>query len=208
MTRFTQLSEVVRRYGARRFFYGSSVQSAPLRNACSSMIIRIATIFYGAVRCVFFFLIILPYGAVRCGAEFLFSRILRCGAVRFCQRQNRTVRCGAVTPHHTAPHRKKNPHRKKPWFISIYMHTESAAAAAAAASAALLLLLQQQCCCFLLLFVIVCRMAKFGRYWFIESDPNVFSPFIQKRFIFDVVPLGSTVSHICTVSICLRVHPR
>ena len=52
---------------------------------------------------------ILRYGAVRI---VFFSRNLRCGTVRFCSRQNRTVRCGSVKPHRTAPHRKKKTHRR------------------------------------------------------------------------------------------------
>ena len=68
----------------------------------------------------------------------------------------------------------------------------AAAAAAALCVAILLLLLQQQCCCFLLLFVIVCRTAKFVC-WFIGSDPSVFFLFTQRRFLFLMVPLGSTI---------------
>ena len=74
------------------FFYGSA-QSAPQETP----VLRIATIFYGAVRCI---LCLEFYGAVRCG--FVRGKIVRCGAVRSnCTAPHRTVR-------KTAPHRKKH----------------------------------------------------------------------------------------------------
>ena len=45
-------------------------------------------------------------GTVRCGFSFLM--ILRWVAVRIFDFENPTVRCGAVIPHRTALHRKKN----------------------------------------------------------------------------------------------------
>ena len=45
------------------------------------------------------------YGAVR--YEFRFLIILRCGSVRFCQRENHTVRCGPIKNIITPQHRSK-----------------------------------------------------------------------------------------------------
>ena len=111
---------IVRRNGARRFF--STDQLNPHLEK---------RLFYGlppysTVRCgAFSLLMILRRGAVRC--RVFFFVFFRCGAVRIFFFQNPTVRCGAVLIEAksygavwcglTAPHRKKKPHRKKPWKI-------------------------------------------------------------------------------------------
>ena len=84
---------IVRRYGARRFFYGSA-QSAPQETP----VLRIVTIIYGAVRCGAFIFFTVRCGAVRI-AFILESYAVRCGAVRcgFVS-HNRTVQCGSGNP--------------------------------------------------------------------------------------------------------------
>ena len=88
-------------------------------------------------------------------------------------------------------------------FISIQSAAAVAAAAVAAAAAA-----SAVCCCtaavivaaaaVLLLPAAVTHRVPDDQICccFIESDPSVLFLFIQTRFSFDVVPLGSTLSHL------------
>ena len=123
---------IVRRDGARCFFSADHSSIRTLKNTCSTDCHHILRC--GAVRCVLFFVdnptvwrgaFFVFYGAVRCG--FFFSSILRCGAVRFCESQ--IVRCGAVRLNRTAPHRtvEKNRTVKRLHVFSLLCFTAAAA---------------------------------------------------------------------------------